>query len=63
MHVPLRARRGERNEVAERKLEQAVSENSEGGGITSHTSFFGIFLTLQILLSLVLVPLKAEHSL
>lgn len=45
------------------KLEQDVSENSEGGGITSHTSFFGIFLTLQILLSLVLVPLKAENSL
>lgn len=63
MQVPLRARRGERNKVAERKLEQAVSENSEGGGITSHTSFFGIFLTLQILLSLVLVPLKAENSL
>lgn len=46
MHVPLRARRGERNEVAERKLEQAVSENSEGGGITSHTSFFGIFFDI-----------------
>lgn len=28
------------------KLEQDVSENSEGGGITSHTSFFGIFFDI-----------------
>lgn len=53
----------EEREMRLLKLEQDVSENSEGGGITSHTSFFGIFLTLQILLSLVLVPLKAENSL
>lgn len=62
MHVPLRARRGERNEVAE----VGAGRLRELGGRwnnVAHQLFWHFFLTLQILLSLVLVPLKAENSL